>query len=175
MTLISKLESKNRISKNELLILIKDEAARIDIKKIMKATIFLREDAKFMQSPYREDYIERFSKSFFMRIINVKSDTGDYKGYVNFVKLMDFLESLNKLLSAANSEDEECFLKIAGIIATYTTFIREESIHPVGTKFPGGLQLKVIHDKYLCPVKEKQLNNPSALCRFCVSVQDKSV
>jgi len=175
MTLISKLNSKSKITKNELLILIKDEAVEIDIEKIMKATIFLREDAKFMQSPYREDYIERFSKAFFVRITNVKSDTSDYKGYVNIDKLMDFLESLNKLLSAANSEDEECFLKIAGIIATYTTFIKEESIHPVGTKFPGGLQLEYSNGKYLCPVKEKQLNNPSALCRFCVSIQDKNV
>jgi uncharacterized protein (UPF0305 family) len=171
MTLISKLDSKNRITKNELLILIRDESAEIDIKKIMHATSFLREDAKFMQSPYREDYIERFSKAFFVRIINVKSDTGDYKGYVDIDKLKDFLESLNKQLSAANSEDEECFLKIAGIIAVYTTFIKEESIHPVGTKFPGGLHLIYNKGKYLCPVKEKQLNNPSALCRFCVSVQ----
>jgi uncharacterized protein (UPF0305 family) len=82
---------------------------------------------------------------------------------------------LNNLQFEAKSQEEECFLKIAGIIATYTTFVREESIHPVGTKFPGGLQLKNINGKYLCPVKEKQLNNPSALCRFCVSVQDKSI
>ena len=34
MTLISKLDSKNRITKNELLILIKDEAARIDMKRL---------------------------------------------------------------------------------------------------------------------------------------------
>ena len=46
MSLLSKLDSRNRISKNELLILIKDEAAGIDVEKIMKATIFLREDAK---------------------------------------------------------------------------------------------------------------------------------
>ena len=171
MSLLSKLDSRNRISKNELLILIKDEAAGIDVEKIIKATIFLREDAKYMQSPYREDYIERFSKAFFVRIINVKSDTGDYKGLVDFEKLMEFLESLNEMRSAAKSEDEECFLKIAGIIASYTTFIRAESIHPVGTKFPGGLQLMYSNGQYLCPVKEKQLNNPSALCRFCVSVQ----
>jgi uncharacterized protein (UPF0305 family) len=175
MTLIIKLESKKRIPKNELLSLIKKEAAEIDINKIMQATTFLREDAKYMQSPYREDYIERFSKAFFVRIVNIKDDTADYKGCVDIKKLREFLESLNNLQFEAKSQEEECFLKIAGIIATYTTFVREESIHPVGTKFPGGLQLKNINGKYLCPVKEKQMNNPSALCRFCVSVQDKSI
>ncbi len=175
MSLITKLESKNRITKNELLSLIKKEAGEIDINKIMLATTFLREDAKYMQSPYREDYIERFSNAFFVRIVNVKDDTADYTGYVDIKKLMEFLESLNNQRFEAKSREEECFLKIAGIIATYATFVKEESIHPVGTKFPGGLRLKYRNGKYLCPVKEKQMNNPSALCRFCVSVQDKNI
>ncbi len=171
MTLISKLDYKNRISKNELLTLIKKEAAEIDINKIMLATSFLREDAKYIQSPYKEDYIERSSKAFFTGLINVKNDTTDYNGYIDIDKLKDFLESLNMQLSTANDQDNQCFLKIAGIIATYSTFIKNEPIHPVGTKLPGGLLIKYNHGKYLCPVKDKQKNNPSALCKFCVSEQ----
>jgi uncharacterized protein (UPF0305 family) len=173
MILTNELESKRRITKNELLTLIKKEAALININKIMLATAFLRMDAKYMQSPYREDYIERFSKAFFARIKNVKDDETNYKGYVNINKLREFLETLNKQLEEADNHAEQCFFNIAGIIAIYTTFIREESIHPIGTKFPGGLALKYNHGKYYCPVKEKQLKNPSALCRFCVSIQDE--
>ncbi len=59
--------------------ILKKEAARIDIQKIMLATGFLREDAQYMQSPYREEYIERFSKAFFSRVKDVKDDKNEYK------------------------------------------------------------------------------------------------
>ncbi len=169
------IDLSGKISKDELLSTLKSEAAAIDIKKIMLATSYLREDAQYMQSPYREEYIERFSKAFFTRIKDVKDDKGKYKGFVDVLKLKEFLEVLDNQRKEAKSEAEICFLKIARIVALYTTFILEESIHPVGTKFPGGFELRYSNGRFLCPVKEKQMNNPSALCRFCVSVQDDRV
>jgi uncharacterized protein (UPF0305 family) len=163
------------LSKEQLFMILKKEAARIDIQKIMLATGFLREDAQYMQSPYREEYIERFSKAFFSRVKDVKDDKNEYKGDLDTAKLKDFLDVLAAQREDAESDAELCFLKIARLLALYTTFILEESIHPVGTSFPGGFKLKFVNGKYLCPVKEKQMANPSALCRFCVSVQDESV
>lgn len=173
--MIDNISLSGKISKDELLSALKGEASAIDIQKIMLATSYLREDAQYMQSPYREEYIERFSKAFFTRIKDVKDDKGKYEGFVDVLKLKKFLEVLDNQREEAKSVGEICFLKIARIIALYTTFIIEESIHPVGTKFPGGLVLRFLNGCFLCPVKEKQMNNPSALCRFCVSVQDKSV
>jgi uncharacterized protein (UPF0305 family) len=172
---LRQLNFRGKLKKEDLLSLLKWEAGGIDIQKIMKATSFLREDAKYMQSPYREEYIERFSKAFFTRIKEIKDNNQEYKGSVDVEKLKGFLEVLKNQHLEAESEDEFCFLKIARLVALYTTFIREESIHPVGTKFPGGLKLRVSGGKYLCPVKEKQMQNPSALCRFCVSVQDEEI
>lgn len=163
------------IRKDKLLLILKSEAALIDIRMIMKATGFLREDARYMQSPYREDYIERFTKAFSNRIKDIKDDKKEYEGKVDISKLIDFLKVLDKQEKEAKVEDELCFLKIARVVALYTTFIMEESIHPVGTSFPGGFKLKLENGKYLCPVKEKQRENPSALCRFCVSKQDPEV
>lgn len=172
---IDNLDFSSKIRRDTLFAVIKKEANEIDIDKIMLATSFLRMDARYMQSPYREEYIERFSKAFFARIKDVKDDKKNYEGYVNVIKLQEFLEVLKKQREEAESREELCFLKIARVIALYTTFIREESIHPVGTKFPGGFTLKRVNGKYLCPVKARQLKNPSALCRFCVSVQDENV
>lgn len=163
------------LSKDELLIVLKKEASDIDIQKIMKATTYLMEDARFMQSPYREDYIEKFSKAFFSRIKDLKDDKDEYHGDVDVHNLEKFLDVLEAKRKQAESENELCFLKIARLIALYVTFILEESIHPVGTSFPGGFKLKLVEGKYICPVKDKQMNNPSALCRFCVSVQDAEV
>ena len=172
---LTKHDDSTTLSKDELLSILKVEASGIDIQKIMKATGYLREDARFMQSPYREDYIEKFSKAFFSRIKDLKDDKEEYKGIVDVGKLKNFLKVLDAQKEEAEGENELCFLKIARVIALYVTFILEESIHPVGTSFPGGFKLKLEDGKYICPVKDKQKNNPSALCRFCVSVQDAEV
>jgi uncharacterized protein (UPF0305 family) len=175
MESVEELAQYGELTRMQLLEFIKKEARLVSIQDIMRATSFLTEDAKYMPTGYREDYIERFSKAFFGRIRDLKSDTGTYEGKVDTIKLKGFLEALQRQRNEAESKNELCFLRIARLISIYTTFIREEPVHPVGTKFPGGFTLRYKGGKYLCPVKEQQLKNPSALCRFCVSVQDESV
>jgi uncharacterized protein (UPF0305 family) len=172
---MEELGQSDELTRMQLLELIRKEASQISIQDIMRATSFLTEDAKYMPAGYREDYIQRFSKAFFARIHDLKNDEDTYKGKVDATKLQGFLEVLKRQRNEAKSENELCFLRIARLISLYTTFIRQEPVHPVGTKFPGGFTLRYEGGKYLCPVKEKQLKNPSALCRFCVSVQDESV
>ncbi|HNR25918.1 MAG TPA: DUF2115 domain-containing protein [Methanobacteriaceae archaeon] len=172
---VEELVQSGKLTRMQLLELIKKESSQVSIQDIMRATSFLTEDAKYMPAGYREDYIQHFSKAFFGRIADLKKDEGHYQGGVDAIRLQAFLDVLERQRSEAKSEDELCFLKIARVIAIYTTFIREEPVHPVGTKFPGGFTLRYEGGKYLCPVKDHQLKNPSALCRFCVSVQDKSV
>ncbi len=162
----------DKLTRNQLRDIVKAEAKNIHMKDIMLAASFLREDAKYMPKSYREDYIERFSKAFFLRIKELKEDTNDYCGYVDVEKLQEFLKVLNQQNIDAKGNNERCFVRIARIIATYTTFVREEPIHPIGTRFPGGFVLYGENGIYFCPVKKRQLKNPNALCRFCVSVQN---
>jgi uncharacterized protein (UPF0305 family) len=169
---LNELDYDPEISKNDLL---KKEARSIHIQDIMKASQFLREDAKFMPRQERDDFIARFTKAFFTRIKDIKDDQSEYSGEVNPCKLSEFLEIQDELAQNAINDDEKCFHRIAIIVATYTAFVREESIHPVGTRFPGGFTLRLVDGVYLCPVKDKQKDTPSALCRFCVSVQDERV
>jgi uncharacterized protein (UPF0305 family) len=169
------LDFEERINKNELLKILKKEARSIHIQDIMKASNFLMEDAKFMPSPERDDYIARFTKAFFTRIKDIKDDQSEYSGDFNPEKLREFLKVQDEQAQNSHNKDELCFHRIARLVSTYTTFIREESIHPVGTKFPGGFTLRYVNGVYLCPVKDKQIDTPSALCRFCVSVQDNNL
>jgi uncharacterized protein (UPF0305 family) len=162
-----------KITRNHLRDIVKAEAKNIHMNDIMLASSFLREDAKYMPSSYREDYIDRFSKAFFSRIKEIKEDEINYPGEVDKEKFKEFFKVLDKQTYDAKGDNERCFVRIARIIATYTTFVREEPIHPVGTRFPGGFILHLKDGDYLCPVKKRQLKNPSALCRFCVSVQDE--
>jgi uncharacterized protein (UPF0305 family) len=167
------LDLNRIITRNHLRDLIKSEAKNLHMKDIMLAASFLREDAKYMPASYRIDYIERFSKAFFNRIKDIKEDTYDYPGDVDTAELIEFFKLIDHQNQEARGKNEKCFVKIAQIITTYTTFVRNEPIHPVGTKFPGGFILHYESGTYLCPVKKQQMNNPSALCKFCVSQQDK--
>ncbi len=174
----SKLEDLNfseKLSKKELLKILKIEASHLHIKDIMDASIYLREDAKFMPPKERDDFISRFTKAFFLRIKDLKEDTEEYEGLVDTKKLKEFLKVLNEQKRKVKCHEELCFNHIAMIVATYTAFVKEESIHPVGTRFPGGFKLRYENGIYYCPVKEKQLNTPGALCRFCVSMQEEEL
>lgn len=171
---IDEIDFSVDISKNELLSVLKRVASQVGMNSIIRANTFIREDAKYMQAGYREDYIQRFSKAFILRLKNIKEDENSYRGYIDREKLKEFLKVLKNQWKEAKDDGERCFLKIARIISIYATFIREESIHPVGTRFPGGFQVRYEKGEYLCPVKERQIDTSSALCRFCVSKQDKS-
>jgi uncharacterized protein (UPF0305 family) len=172
---LDEIDFKQPLSKNDLLKVLKKEARAIYIQDIMKASHFLREDASFMPPRERDDFIARFTRAFFTRIKDIKDDQTDYHGVVNPVKLRDFLKVQEEQSLNSRTVSERCFHRIARVVSTYTAFVREESIHPVGTRFPGGFTLQLVDGVYLCPVKDKQKDTPSALCRFCVSVQDKSV
>lgn len=169
-----KIELEEELSRNKLRDILKSQAKNLHMKDIMLASSFLREDAKYMPASYREDYIERFSRAFFTRIREIKEDSENYTGTVNVERLREFFDVLDEQDNTAVGSNEKCFVKIARIIATYSTFVQREPIHPLGTRFPGGFVLHIENNEFLCPVKKRQMKNPSALCKFCVSVQDES-
>lgn len=169
---IEELDFSSNISKMELLHVLKKEASTIHMHDIMLASAYIQEDAKYMQASYREDFVETFTKAFINRFKDIREDKKDYKGFIDSNKFQEFLNVLDKQIEESNIMQELYFLRLAKIVSIYTTFILEASIHPVGTSFPGGFKVKYENGEYLCPVKDKQLNNSSALCRFCVSKQD---
>jgi len=171
----SEIDLNQEISKDDLFKILKEEAKSIHIYDIMKGSNFLKEDVKFMPPREMEDIIARFTKALFVRIKDIKDDCSHYSGYVDSDKLKNFLNIQDENIQNSKNLDEKCFYRIAKVVSTYTAFVKEEPIHPVGTRFPGGFTLQLVDGVYLCPVKDKQKDTPSALCRFCVSVQDKSV
>lgn len=172
---IEDIDFSKKISKNELLSVLKKEASKIHMHDIMLASAYIQEDAKYMQAGYREEFVETFTKAFINRFKDIREDKENYGGYIDNKKLQEFLEVLENQMKESRINQELYFLRLAKIVSIYTTFILEASIHPVGTSFPGGFKLKFENREYLCPVKEKQLNTPGSLCRFCVSKQDKNI
>jgi uncharacterized protein (UPF0305 family) len=173
--MIMELEFKGTdLSKNELLDLLKTKASKIHITHIMKACNHLISEGKYVQPNYREKFYNAYIKSFILRVKEIKEDNNVYNEMVDISELKDSLNllkeqeiNMNKLYPA-----DPYFPVIYQIISIYTSFVLDEPIHVVGTEFPGGFKVKYMDGKYLCPVKEKQEDNPNAVCGFCIAEQD---
>ena len=166
--------SYDEITTENLLTLLKMEARLINIQDIMQASAFLINDAKYVQGSYRKAYIEAYTLAFITRIKEVKEHQTDDNEYLDVEKVQEAIELLLKQENEVTGADgfDPAFFQIYMIISLYTTFILEESVHPVGTPFPGNLEVKYNGKNYLCPVKERQKDNPGAVCGFCIAEQD---
>ncbi|MBZ9570631.1 DUF2115 domain-containing protein [Methanobrevibacter sp. TMH8] len=173
---LNNLKSKKNISKNDLMKIIQDLAKTISVHDLMLATAILREEGKYVQASYREEYLEIYIKYFIMRIKDVKADKKDYNTEID--NKTDFQEAIELLENQFNDKklyknENDKFPVIYTIICLYTTFILNEPIHPIGTPFPGSLKVTYENNKYLCPVKDKQKENPHAVCLFCIAEQSE--
>ena len=69
---IEDLDFSSKISKNELLRVLKKEASQIHMHDIMLASAYIQEDAKYMQAGYREEFVETFTRAFITRFKDIK-------------------------------------------------------------------------------------------------------
>ncbi len=174
---INKLNHNNKISKKVLLKVLKNESDDIHISDIMTSYAQLVEDGKYVQSNYQKEYLDAYIKGFLMRVKEIREDKTEYKGFIDERKLevaLNTLKEQEKMIEKERSLKSN-FFKIYEIVSLYTTFVLEEPIHPVGTLFPGGFRVKFEGKTYYCPVKEKQKDNPGAVCCYCIAEQDEKV
>lgn len=174
---INSLDLNSKISKKQLLRILRNESNDIHIFDIMTSYVQLVEDGKYVQSNYQKDYLEAYIKGFLLRVKEIRDDKRNYKGNISTNELQKALNTLKNQAKMIEKERslESNFFKIYEVISLYTTFILEEPIHIVGTLFPGGFRVKFEGKTYYCPVKEKQKDNPGAVCGFCIAEQDESI
>jgi uncharacterized protein (UPF0305 family) len=177
MVKIEELDFRGKIKKIELLITLKEEARCISVMDIMKASLFLSEDARYVPASYKKEYIKSYTEAFIMRLKTLKNDKKKHEGHVDCEELQEAVKLLNEQETQIKSGEgfDPKFFKIYKIMSIYTTFILEEAVHPPGTPFPGGFEVKYENGTYLCPVKESQKDNPGAVCGFCIAEQDEDI
>jgi uncharacterized protein (UPF0305 family) len=171
---IGEIDINREMTRVELLELLKSEAVKIHVTHIMKACNFLISEGKYVQPNYREKFYNAYIKSFILRVKEIKEDKNIYPDLVDMKELKNSLELLEEQEVMMNEiyPTDPYFPIIYQIISIYTSFVLDEPIHVVGTEFPGGFKVKHEDGKYLCPVKDKQENNPNAVCGFCIAEQD---
>lgn len=167
----------NGLTKNLLLNDLKIKSKEVNLPDIISASLFIFEDAKYVQKEYRDKFIESYTHAFITRITDLKNDQNKYNGEIDKNEFQEAVKLLNqqKRENDVNKNFNHSFFKIYMIISIYTTFVLDEPIHPLGTPFPGGFEVTFDGDTYFCPVKESQKDNPGAVCGFCIAEQDESV
>ncbi len=166
--------SCKELCQDNFLDLLKNEAKLISIHDIIQANSFLIKDARYVQGSYRKEYLKAYTLGFITRIKEVKEYQLDDGGKLDLDEVQEAITLLIDQEEEATGVDgfDPAFFQIYKIISLYTTFILEEPVHQVGTPFPGGLEVKFDGENYICPVKERQKDNPGAVCGFCIAEQD---
>ena len=177
--MISKVKSltlQGQTTKNELLCVLKENTRKFSLSDIVRCSLQIQQEAECIHTSYKKEYIKA-ETGFLIRIREVKNDNFHYIGQVDVEELntaIGILEEQEKMAEDMKEIDPAIF-NIFSIISLYTTFIKDEPIHQVGTLFPGGFIVKKEGDKYTCPVKDNNNDNPMALCPFCIAEQDEEV
>ena len=175
---LEKLSPQEKITKDELMEILKKYASIISVYDLMMATAYMRKDGEFVHANYREKYLEIYIKYFIMRMKEVLGnndyDSSSIIDKQSFDESFPMLErTFEKERISASKEDK--FPLIYVITALYTTFILEEPIHPVGSEFPGSLKVEERNGQFLCPVKDNQKDNVDAICHLCLAEQTPDI
>lgn len=162
------------ITRDKFFNVLKEEAKLISLQDIMQASLFLVNDAKYVQKSYRKEYLKSYTSAFITRVKGIVGKKVNNDDSLDILKVKEAITLLINQEEIATGENgfDPVFFQIYKIVSLYTTFILEESVHPVNTPFPGGFKVKFVDNKYLCPVKERQKDNPGAVCGFCIAEQD---
>ena len=177
--MLSKVKSlaiQDQTNKNELLKILREDARKFTLQDIVRCSLQIQQEADCIHTSYKKEYIKA-ETGFMIRIGEVKDDDIHYNGSVDVEELnraIDLLVEQGKMVGDMEDPDP-AFVRVYSIISLYTTFIKDEPIHQVGTLFPGGFIVKKEGDKYTCPVKENNKDNPLAVCPFCIAEQDEEV
>lgn len=132
----------DHISQNELLTILQEEARKLTLQDIMACSLRIQQEAQCIHTSYKKDYIKA-ETALIIRIREVVADNLDYTGQLDVEELntaINLLEGQEKMAGEL-IDFEPAFLRIYTLISLYTTFIKEEPIHQVGTPFPGGFEV----------------------------------
>ena len=174
---LKELSKKDTVSRSELMSILQRYASIISVYDLMMATAHMRKDGEYVHAQYREKYLEIYVRYFIMRMKEVLENNDYEDGAIDkqsFDESFPMLERTFEKERLSNDENDK-FPLIYVITALYTTFILEEPIHPVGSEFPGSLQVEERNGEYLCPVKDNQKDNVNAICHLCLAEQTPDI
>ena len=161
----------DKISKDDLMVVLKEELADVSVFDMMIISAEIIENNKYVQESYQEKSKKIYIDFFLNRVKEIRSNDTVYNDYFD---RDDFVEKLNQLKdiykhSSLDRKNKSPIINL--VVSLYTTFVLDEPIHPIGTPFPGSLEVIMENGVYYCPVKEANIDTPNSVCRLCIAEQ----
>ena len=161
----------DKISKDDLMVVLKEELADVSVFDMMIISAEIIENNKYVQESYQEKSKKIYIDFFLNRVKEIRSNDTVYKDYFD---KDDFVEKLNDLkdiykIGSIDRKNKSPLINL--VVSLYTTFVLDEPIHPIGTPFPGSLEVIMENGVYYCPVKEANMDTPNSVCRLCIAEQ----
>ena len=165
------ISGEEYVSSQSILDILKKYCETISVFDLMAVNAEMMEESKYVQDSYKKKSHGVYAKYFLGRIKDVHSDNTHHDKKVNKEEFIDAVATLKSYHDEESFTSKTKFPLIYGIISLYTTFVLEEPIHPVGTPFPGSLEVEEKDGKFYCPVKDANLESPNAVCKMCIAEQ----
>ena len=171
------LSKQDEITKSQLLSVLKKYAQTITVYDLMRTSQRMRKEGEYLDEDYREQFLDIYIKNFILRITELVALKDYDDGAIDkesFDGTFPILERMFEKEELPGFEGDK-FPLFYVIISLYVTYITEEPIHHVGSEFPGNLKVEERNGEYLCPVKEKHMDNVNATCHYCIAKQNPDV
>ena len=97
---IKSLTIQDQTSRNELLIVLKEEAKKFTLQDIISCSLQIQQEADCIHTNYKKEYIKA-ETGFMIRIVEVKDDNFNYNGPVEVDELntaINILEEQEKMM-----------------------------------------------------------------------------
>ncbi len=161
----------DKISKDDLMIVLKEELSDVSVFDLMIISAEIIENNKYVQKSYQEKSKKIYVDSFINRVNEIRSNDTVYDDYFNRDDFVEKLNDLKDICKIASKGRKKKIPLINLVVSLYTTFVLDEPIHPIGTPFPGSLEVIMENGVYYCPVKEANIDTPNSVCRLCIAEQ----
>ena len=172
------VSEKDKISKDDLMVVLKDELSDVSVFDLMIISAEIIENNKYVQESYQEKSKKIYIDFFLNRVKEIRSNDTVYKDYFDrndFIEklndLKDIYKDLKDIYKHISTDRKNKSPLINLVVSLYTTFVLDEPIHPIGTPFPGSLEVIMENGVYYCPVKEANMDTPNSVCRLCIAEQ----
>ena len=161
----------DKISKDNLMIVLKEELSDVSVFDLMIISAEIIENNKYVQKSYQEKSKKIYVDSFINRVTEIRSNDTVYNDFFNRDNFVDKLNQLKDIYKHISTDRKNKSPLINLVVSLYTTFVLDEPIHPIGTPFPGSLEVIMENGVYYCPVKEANIDTPNSVCRLCIAEQ----
>ena len=161
----------DKISKDDLMVVLKEELTDVSVFDLMIISAEIIENNKYVQESYQEKSKKIYIDFFLNRVKEIRSNDTVYNDYFNRDDFVEKLNNLKDIYKSISTDRKNKSPLINLVVSLYTTFVLDEPIHPIGTPFPGSLEVMMENGVYYCPVKEANIDTPNSVCRLCIAEQ----